>query len=246
MGPTPVEAETGARPSWRHGVTGRLIALMALLVVAGGVGDTASPVLVTHTPLLLVALNPRARNVLLASRAVGVAPLLAVALVRRLLAVPVVYRLGRIHGVATLTWVDRRLPRTGRWTRRVERWFDRAAVPVVVLLPGAVTSYLAGSTGMGEIVVLVLSAIGTLARLVVLLAVGVALASPLTWLLRFIADHQVSLLALSIAVTTVYGVRSWRRLRRAAAPASVELVGRAADAPAGDAHPAAEDAVTSP
>jgi hypothetical protein len=99
---------------------------------------------------------------------------------------------------------------------------------------------------MGEIVVLMLSAIGTLARLVALLAVGIALASPLTWLLRFIADHQASLLALSIAVTTVYGVRSWIRLRRAAAPASVDLVGRAADAPAGDARPAAEDAVTSP
>ena len=246
MGPTPAEAETGARPAWRRGVTGRLIALVALLVVAGGVGDTASPVLVTHTPLLLVALNPRARNVLLASRTVGVAPLLIVALVRRLLMVPLLYRLGRIHGVASLTWVDRRFPRTARWTRRVERWFDRAAAPVVVVLPGALTAYLAGSTGMGEIAVLVLSAIGTLARLVALLAVGVALASPLTWLLQFIADHQVSLLLLSIAVTTVYAARYARRLRRAAAPESVELVGRAADPQAGDARPAAEDAVTSP
>ena len=244
MGPTPGGADAGDRPSWRRGATGRLIGLLVLVVIAGGVGDTASPVLVTHTPLLLVALNPRARNVLLASRTVGVMPLLTVALIRRLVTVPVMYRLGRIHGGASLTWVDRRFPRTGRWTRRVERWFDRAAAPVVVVLPGAVTSYLAGSTRMHEALLLLLSALGTLARLAVLLAVGVALASPLTWLLRFIADHQLSLLMLSIATTSVYAVRYGRRLRRPRAAGSVELVGHVAGPESDDARPAAEDVVT--
>src|SRR5258708_5712526 len=175
MGPTPGDTDAGDRPSWRRGATGRLIGLLVLVVIAGGVGDTASPVLVTHAPLVLVALNPRARNVLLASRTVGVMPLLTVALIRRLGSVPVMYRL---------------------------------------------------------------------ARLAVLLAVGVALASPLTWLLGFIADHQLSLLMLSIAVTTVYAVRYGRRLRRPRAAASVELVGHLADPAADDARPAAEDAVT--
>lgn len=241
MDPTPGAADAGDRSSWRRGATGRLIGLLVLVVIAGGVGDTASPVLVTHTPLLLVALNPRARNVLLASQTVGVMPLLTVALIRRLVTVPVMYRLGRIHGGASLTWVDRRFPRTGRWTRRVERWFDRAAAPVVVVLPGAVTSYLAGSTGMREVVLLLLSALGTLARLAVLLAVGVALASPLTWLLRFIADHQLSLLVLSMAVTAIYALRYGRRLRRSSATPPVELVGRVAEPAPTDAQPATED-----
>jgi membrane protein DedA with SNARE-associated domain len=225
--------------AWRRGPTRLLIGAIVLVAVAGGVGDTASPVLVTHTPLLLVALNPRARNVLLASQTVGAVPLLIVALIRRLLLVPVLYRLGRIHGDASLAWVDRRLPRTGRWTRRVERWFGRAAAPAIVLLPGGVTAYLAGDTRMHEAWVLVLSAAGTLARLVTLLAVGVALASPLTWVLRVIADHQVSLLIASIAVTTVYGLHSWRRLRRRAA-APIELIGRAADQPVSEAAPVSE------
>ncbi|MGH7749873.1 MAG: hypothetical protein ACREQ5_34665, partial [Candidatus Dormibacteria bacterium] len=151
---------SGGSP-WRRGATRRLLGVVVLLFVAGGVGDTLAPVLIVHSPLLLVALNPRARNVLLASRTVGVVPLLAVSLVRRLITVPVLYRLGRIHGDASLAWVDRRFPRTGRWTRRVERWFDRAAAPVVVLLPGALTGYLAGSTGMREAKLLGLSAVGT-------------------------------------------------------------------------------------
>ncbi|HKC77871.1 MAG TPA: hypothetical protein VKB70_05730, partial [Gaiellaceae bacterium] len=90
-----------------------------------------------------------------------------------------------------------------------------------------------------------LSAVGTLARLVALLAVGVALASPLTWLLHVIADHQVSLLVLSMAVTTVYVARQVRRWRRAATGADVELVGHVADSSTSDSRSAAEDALTS-
>jgi membrane protein DedA with SNARE-associated domain len=199
---------------WRRGATRPLLGLLVLMLVAGGVGDTASPLLVVHSPLLLVALNPRARNVLLASLTVGLVPLVAVSLSRRLLAVPVLYRLGRIHGDASLAWVDRRLPRTGSWTRRVERWFDRAAAPVVLLIPGALTAYLAGSAGMHEAGLLVLSALGILARLGVLLALRDALTAPLSWLLRFIADHQWPLLALSLALTALHALRYRRHLRR--------------------------------
>jgi membrane protein DedA with SNARE-associated domain len=222
--------------AWHRGPTRLLIGAFVLVIAAGGAGDTASPVLVTHSPLLLVALNPRARNVLLASQTVAAVPLLLVALIRRLVLVPVLYRLGRIHGDASLAWVDRRFPRTGRWTRRVERWFGRAAAPVVALLPGGVTAYLAGSTRMHEALVLALSALGTLARLVVLLAVGFALASPLTWLLRFIAAHQMPLLMVSIAISTIYGIHSWRRFRRRDA-APVELIGRAGAQPPSEETP---------
>jgi membrane protein DedA with SNARE-associated domain len=218
---------SGDRP-WRRGATRPLFGVLVLLFVAGGVGDTASPLLVVHSPLLLVALNPRARNVLLASRSVGMVPLLAVGLIRRLVSVPMFYRLGAIHGDASLAWVDRRFPRSGRWTRRVERWFDRAAAPVVVLLPGALTAYLAGSAGMHEAALLALTALGTMVRLAVLLAVGDLLSAPLTWLLRFIADHQWPLLILSLAFTAVHALRYRRHLRRRAA-VQVELLGRVPD-----------------
>lgn len=230
---------------WRRGATRPLLGVLLLMVVASGVGDTASPVLVVHSPLLLVALNPRARNVLLASLTVGMVPLLSVGLIRRLLAVPVLYRLGRMHGDASLVWVDRRLPRTGRWTRRVERWFDRAAAPAVLLVPGALTAYLAGSTGMHEAGLIVLSALGIIARLAVLLAAGDALAAPLTWLLRFIADHQWPLLALSLALTAVHALRYRRHLGRVAA-VRVKLPERIADRPSCGADPVGEVAAAAP
>lgn len=212
----PVDAATpGEPPSWRRGATPWLLGVLAVGIVAGAVGDTASPVLIVHTPLLLVLLNPRARNVLLASRTVGAIPLVTLTLLRRMIAVPVCHRLGVIHGDASLAWIERRFPRSGRWARRVERWFDRGAVPVVLLLPGVLTSYLAGSTAMSATLLVVLSALSWLVRLAILLAVGNAFSGPITWLLHFIADHQRPLLAISILIAAVQLVRFGLRLRRA-------------------------------
>jgi membrane protein DedA with SNARE-associated domain len=198
----------------RRWATRRLIGVLVVLATCAGIGDATSPMLVVHTPLLLVALSPRARHVLLVSPVVGAVPLVAVALVRRLLPIPVLYRLGRLHGSSSLGWVERHYPRTGRWTRRVERWFERAEVPVVLLLPGLLTAYLAGCAGMAEPVLLTLSALGILARLSVLLVVGDVLVSPLTWLLGTIGDHQGKLIILSVGLTVLQVVRHRRRARR--------------------------------
>jgi membrane protein DedA with SNARE-associated domain len=207
-----------ARPLRRRRATRRLIGVVVLLAVAAGIGDATSPMLVVHSPLLLVALSPRARHVLLASQVVGAVPLVAVALVRRLLLIPVLYRLGRLHGSSSLGWVERHYPRTGRWTRRVERWFERAEVPVVLLLPGLLTAYLAGCAGMAEPVLLALSVVGILARLAVLLVVGDVLVAPLTWVLGTIGDHQGKLIMLSAGLTVLQVVRHRRRARRQVDP----------------------------
>ncbi len=223
-------ADTLAEPPSRRGATRTLLGAAVLVVVAGGVGDTASPVLVVHAPLLLVALNPRARNVLLASPTVAVVPLVGVSLIRRLVPIPVLYRLGRIHGDTSLAWADRRFPRSARWLRRVERWFHRAEAPVVLLLPGMLTAYLAGSTGMREATLLLLSTLSIAVRLAVLLVAGNVFNAPLTWLLHVVASHQWSLLALSITITVAQALRLLMRRRRRAA-ASVVLLGHAANPP---------------
>ena len=73
-----------------------------------------------------------------------------------------------------------------------------------------------------------------MARLAVLLVVGDALAAPLTWLLRFIADHQWPLLVLSLALTAVHALRYRKHLRRRAA-VGVEPLERVSDRPSGEA-----------
>ena len=72
--------------------------IFGALVVLGWVGDASAPALATSAPLLLVAVSSKGRNVLLASRSVGWLPLAIVVVARRLIAVPVCYRLGCLRG----------------------------------------------------------------------------------------------------------------------------------------------------
>jgi membrane protein DedA with SNARE-associated domain len=216
----------GPRPRrWRAGLTEgdarrratrRCIAALVVLTLAGKVGDATAPALVVSAPLLLVFVTPQVRYLLLASRTVGTVPLVAVALSRRLLTVPVVYRLGALQGTGVLSWFDRRFRRIGRMMRAIERWFGRRRMPVLVAFPGGLTAFLAGDVGMPLLVVFGLTAVGTLVRIGFTLWLGEVLSGPLDATLGFISDHQWELTVLTLALTVVHIVRHRHRSRQLA------------------------------
>ncbi len=191
--------------------------MLVVFAVANKVGDATSPALVVGAPLLLVFLAPQARYLLLASRTVGTVPLVAVALARRMLTVPVVYRLGALHGTGVLGWFDRRFRRIGRMMRAIERWFGRRPMPVLVAFPGGLTAFLAGDVGMPMGVVLGLTAAGLLIRISFTLWLGEVLSGPLDATLGFISDHQWEMTALTLALTLWHVFRHRQRSRRLAA-----------------------------
>ena len=214
----------------RRRATGACIAVLTVLIVANKVADAASPALVVGAPLLLVFMAPQARYLLLASRTVGTVPLVAVALARRLLSVPVIYRLGTLHGTGVLGWFDRRFRRIGRMMRAIERWFGRRRMPVLVAFPGGLTAFLAGDAGMPVLLVLGLTAIGLLIRISFTLWLGDLFAGPLDATLAFITDHQWEMTALTLALTVFHVLRHRERNRRLAAEdgeagRGLELVG---------------------
>ena len=211
-------ATAGRSHSW---ATRSYLAVIAVLVAANKVGDAAAPALLVGAPLLLVFLAPQARYLLLASRTVGTVPLVAVALTRRLLSVPVIYRLGALHGTGVLGWFDRRFKRIGPMMRAIERWFGHRRASVVVAFPGGLTAFLAGDVAMPFVPLLLLTATGLLARIAFTLWLGNVLSAPLDASLRFIADHQWEMTAFTLALTAVHLVR---QRRRAKAPA-VEAAG---------------------
>jgi membrane protein DedA with SNARE-associated domain len=194
-----------------------MIALLVVMVVAINVADAAAPALVVSAPLLLVFLSPKARYLLLASRTVGTVPLVAVALGRRMLSVPVIYRLGALQGTRVLGWFDRRFRRIGRMMRAIERWFGRWPLPVLVAFPGGLTAFLAGDVAMSVSLVFGLTAVGFLVRIAFTLWLGEVFSGPLNATLGFIADHQWELTALTLALTVVHIVRHRRRSRELAA-----------------------------
>ena len=79
----------------------RYVIPLALLSVVSVIGTVAAPVL-THTPLLLIALSPRLPFLAMAAGQVSSVPFLLVAVPRLLLADPVYFLFGRNHGAAAL------------------------------------------------------------------------------------------------------------------------------------------------
>ena len=71
---------------------------MAILTISGWVGDALAPSLVNDNPLLLIALNPRLRNLVLVSPETSVVPFMAVAIVRLVVSDPVFFWFGRRYG----------------------------------------------------------------------------------------------------------------------------------------------------
>lgn len=214
----------------RHRETGGYIALLVALVVANKAADATAPALVVSAPLLLVCLSPQARYVLLASRTVGTVPLIAVALIRRLLTVPIIYRLGTLHGTGVLGWFDRRFRRIGRMMRAIERWFGKRPGPVTVAFPGGLTAFLAGDVRMPMRIVLPLTAIGLAIRISFTLWLGEVLAGPLDATLGFITDHQWEMTALTFTLTLIHVLRHRARSRRLKAEDAAAEDGAVAEA----------------
>ena len=223
------EGEDGASRRRRR-TTRACIGAIVVFIVLNKVGDATAPALLISAPLLLVFLAPQARYLLLASRTVGTVPLIAVAVTRRLLTVPIVYRLGSLHGTGVLGWFDRRFRRIGRMMRAIERWFGRRRSPVLVAFPGGLTAFLAGDVGMPLLPVFALTAVGILIRVSFTLWLGEVLSGPLDAILGFISAHQWEMTGVTMALTIFHLVRHRRRSRRLAAEeATVAAGGDAAD-----------------
>jgi membrane protein DedA with SNARE-associated domain len=183
------------------------VSIFGTLVVLGWVGDATAPALATSAPLLLVALSSKGRNVLLASRSVSYAPLVAVVIARRLVAVPVCHRLGSLRGPAILDWLDRKYPTMGESARMIEGWFSKSKALAVAAIPGNLTSMLAGVAGMPLLAVLLLSAIGVGIRVAITLALGEAFGGPLDGLLDFLRRNTIPVLVVTVGLSLVHLLR---------------------------------------
>jgi membrane protein DedA with SNARE-associated domain len=195
-----------------------LLAPVAVLSAAGTLADWfAAPIITTH-PLLQVFLNPRIRYLVLASTKIAAAPFFVVGFLRLVLTDPIFYLLGRWHGDAALRWMERSGALTPRSIHRMERWFGRAAYPIVAVSPNGFICLLAGTSGMSPLIFTSLNVLGTLARLIVIRAFAEVLERPLGALLEFVSRYQWWIVGISVVLG---GLQVWRRRRagRAGIPA---------------------------
>ena len=175
------EEEERPKPSRRT-----LVLLVTPIVVISTMGIIATaftPALASRHPLLLIALDARNRFLVLA-REVDLVPFVLVAVLRRSFSDPLFYLLGRFYGKSALRWLEKK-GGGGQLVVLTEKFFSRAAYPMVFFFPGAIVCALAGQTGMAPVGFLITNLAGTLTAVLAVRVFSDAISSPVEGLLDF-------------------------------------------------------------
>lgn len=187
-----------------------LVVPMVLIVTASTVGDALSPTLLADAPLLLVALVPRNRFLVLAAPQLDFVPFFAVGMVRLALTDPLFYLFGRWYGDRAIDWVEKRAGTPGS-VRTLERWFRRAAYPVVAVAPNNIVCVLAGASHMPPGWFLLANLGGTALRMGLIWWLGDVFSEPLLDVVEFVNDNRWWFTALTVAIVVL---SVWRGRRR--------------------------------
>jgi membrane protein DedA with SNARE-associated domain len=189
-----------------------LVVPIVVIAVASSVGDALSPTLLVDAPLLLVALVPRNRFLVLAAPQLDFWPFFLVGMVRLALTDPLFYLFGRRYGEAAIAWTEKRAGAPGS-VRRIEHWFRRAAYPIVVVAPNNIVCVLAGATGMSVVGFLLANLGGTAVRMVLIWWVGDVFSEPLLDVIDFVGRYRWIFTAVTVVIVvwSVVRARQWRR-----------------------------------
>ncbi len=199
----------------RHRVGRQRLALLIVpivgLAIASNVGDALATTLAPTHPLALIALNARNRNLVLVTNDLDWLSYYLVATVRLLVSDPLFFLLGRWYGESALEWMERRTRTWGESLRKAERWFGKAAYPIVFVAPNNVFCLMAGAAGMSVAGFFAVNLAGTLTRLYLIRRLGEAFEAPIESVLDFLTEYRVPLLILSVVLVAATSALELRR-----------------------------------
>ena len=173
------------------------ITISVASLVSGWVGDVLLAEIVDRNPLLLIALNPRNRNLILATNNLDALPYYVVGFFRLIASDPVNYLLGFWFGDRAVAWTERRSRSYGPLVRDGERWFRKLSLPLLFAAPNNIICALAGATGVSVRLFALLNVTGTIARLIAVRQLGSTLESPISAVVDFIGQYRTPILILS-------------------------------------------------
>jgi membrane protein DedA with SNARE-associated domain len=203
-------AETAPRPIDTTGVV--LFAVpMAILTISGWVGDAIAPSLVNDNPLLLIALNPRLRNLVLASPETAVVPFMTVSILRLVVSDPIFFWFGRRYGDVAIRWMENRVGQGAFIVLWLERAFRRSAHVMVAVVPNAWICLLAGTTRMRVWVFVLLNVGGTVFRVTLVRWLGDVYADPILSFNKWIGEHRLQLTLLTFTIVALAILRQTRK-----------------------------------
>jgi membrane protein DedA with SNARE-associated domain len=210
-----------------------LLGAAAVLGVAALIGRGLVPLLLTKSPLLLIALSPISGHLVLAATVTPMVPFMVVGTVRRLFAPALAYYIGRHYGPEGVAFIHRRYPRFAKALRFIERWFDRAAPLLLLVFPDASLCALAGARSLPIWIALPMVAIGQAIRVALIYHVGDALSAWLTPFMDFLREHMIAATIVCALLAIGYSLLRRRSQRRAFDELDAAQPDRASQAPAG-------------
>lgn len=205
---TPARRVPSGPPS--KGIRNFVMGFLMVCVIAAWGGDLFLSSLIPDHPLILVALNSRNRNLVLASTLMDPWSFYIVAFVRLLVSDPLFFILGRWYGDAGVRWMERKTPTYGRLMREAEGWFSKAAYPLVAIAPNNFICLFAGASGMSVPGFFAVNMVGTAVRLYLLRVVGDAFSSPLGEVTHWIGENRLLVFAVSASLLA-FSIWSERR-----------------------------------
>eukprot|EP00929_Paragymnodinium_shiwhaense_P060028 TRINITY_DN30016_c0_g1_i2.p1 TRINITY_DN30016_c0_g1~~TRINITY_DN30016_c0_g1_i2.p1 ORF type:complete len:210 (-),score=25.60 TRINITY_DN30016_c0_g1_i2:232-861(-) len=188
------------------------VVALALVTVAGKLGDALGPVLAVDWPLTLLFLNANDLHLGLTAADTDLVPWLLVGTFRRIVEDPVFFLIGWHYREAAVEWLKTRYHVSDEAVEKVSRRFASISAAAVIIEPGAVVCTLAGAARMSPISFSSLNLGGTVARLVVIRGVAAQFPGPLQAALKWIKEWSLALFCVAFLVTAV---SCWQLLRPA-------------------------------
>jgi membrane protein DedA with SNARE-associated domain len=176
---------------------------LIFLVIISYVGDAMAPTLVDRHPAWLIALNARTRNLALVTNELDPWTYYGIGFVRLVVSDPLFFLLGYWYGDAAVEWMERRTRTWGQMLRQVEKWFGKAAYPLVFIAPNNYICLFAGAAGMSIRAFVVLNVTGSLFRLWLVRLFGKAFEAPLDVVVDWIGDNRAILLVITVGLVLV-------------------------------------------
>ncbi len=185
--------------------------VLGALTICMWTGIATAPYLVNNHPLLLIALAPVSRHIVLVVPIVGGLVMIAIASVRHLLFTGFSFWLGRTIGEPGIGWLEARAEKTGRFVRWLQRFFNRWGYFAVFVFPLGVMAAIAGMAQMSPTGFFAVAIVGIVARLALLSLVATSLREPILWLLEIIREWQGPATLACIAVVGGWQFLKWRK-----------------------------------
>jgi membrane protein DedA with SNARE-associated domain len=201
--------QSGRPPAW-------LLPAAGAIVAATAVGAALAPSLALHHPLWLIALNPWPRHQLLVAPHSPALPFIALVTLRGLAACVVAYELGHHYGARAGAYFAANSARAVGSFRTAQRLFDRWSPLLLTVMPGPMTSALAGMGRLNRASSWLLSLVGLTAWACINYRLGGFLAPWTAPIVRFLSDNMLTATLVCSLGVVFYHLSTRRRAAAAA------------------------------